>query len=276
MATTELIPRQTVTTICDNVLQAQAEIARAFALLATAKDRLTAVIGGQLPYRTTAYLWEREISCNNLPRSSEKSQQYVTRNAWRYVIDLCGLKAYLTEARQQELYTQLEKDQFPPLTPDNVLSTLAGFAGRVDSLLTESALEVFEWLRPHSDASRAGQLKTNKHWQIGTKAIACYVVDVNYTGGYRLNYHREANLRSLGNVFSLLDGQGAQQYPNDLRTQLTEGLKAAHAGTCVTTPYLTLKPYRNGNAHLHFLRTDLVDKLNALCGDGTLPGAEHV
>ena len=132
---------------------------------------------------------------------------------------------------------------------------------------------MFDWLRPRHATSRAGKLKTNQWWKLGIKAIACAVVEPSWTTGYRLNYYREANVRSLGNVMSLLDGHGAQQYPNDLCTQLTEGLKHAKAGNAVATPYLTLKPYKNGNAHLHFVRPDLVDKLNALCGDGSLPGA---
>jgi hypothetical protein len=181
----------------------------------------------------------------------------------------------MTQKRQDELCDQLKKGQFPTLTPDNVLSTLQGFTGQVSTLLEESAKEVFDWLRPWNPQSRAGQLKTNQRWKIGYKAIAAYAVEAKWTHGYHLNTHREANFRALGNVFSLLDGQGAQQYPDDLYTQLRAGLDTAQAGEAVVTPYLTLKPYRNGNAHLAFVRHDLVDKLNALCGDGSLPGEER-
>ena len=88
--------------------------------------------------------------------------------------------------------------------------------------------------------------------------------------GYRLNTYCEAKFRTLGNVFSLLDGQGAQRYPADLCTQLRAGLERAQSGDQVNTPYLSLKPYKNGHAHLTFQRRDLVDRLNQLGGDGSL------
>lgn len=272
--TTDLIPRQTITTVCENVTQAKEDIVRAFTLLQSAKERLTAALGTQLPYGGYAHLWERDISDYDLLKEQECSVQYVARNAWRYVIDLCGLRSYMTEVRQKELQEQLANGQFPTLTPKNVLSTLQGFASRVDTLLTESAKEVFDWLRPHNPSSRAAQLKTNRRWQLGYKAIAVSGVETNFMQGYRLNYYREANFRALGNTLALLDGQGAQKSPHDLCTQLRTGLNNVCAGAIITTPYLTFKPYRNGNAHLVFLRHDLIDKLNAMCGDGTLPGEQ--
>ena len=77
-------------------------------------------------------------------------------------------------------------------------------------------------------------------------------------------------IRTLGNVFSLLDGQGAQRYPDDLCTQLRAGLDRAQSGEQVRPPYVNLKPYKNGHAHLTFRRRDLVDRLNQLGGNGTL------
>mgnify|MGYP001580653666 FL=1 len=272
MPTTDLIPHQTITAICDNVSQAQADIAQAFVLLQGAKERLTATLGSQLPYHSYAHLWDRDISDSDLPRAGERAAQHIARNAWRYVLDACGLKAYMTERRQQELHAQLAAGRFPALTPGNVLSTLQGLTGQVGTLLEESAKEVFDWLRPWNPNSRAGQFKTNQRWKLGYKAIVPYAVEAKWTEGYHINAHRESNFRALGNVFSLLDGQGAQQYPDDLCTQLRAGLDTVRAGEKVTTPYLTLKPYHNHNAHLVFLRHDLVDKLNALCGDGSLPG----
>jgi len=57
-------------------------------------------------------------------------------------------------------------------------------------------------------------------------------------------------------------------------TQLNAALATAHAGGIIAVPYLACTPYKNGNMHLRFLRRDLVDKLNQLGGDGTLPDAE--
>ena len=85
----------------------------------------------------------------------------------------------------------------------------------------------------------------------------------------------EQPILALGNALALLDGQGVQRYPDDLCTQLRIGLKDCRAGDAVVLPYLQVKPYRNGNAHLVFTRHDLIDRLNQVATDGTgLPGKE--
>ena len=273
MDTAGLIPRQTITTIVDNVAHARADIAEAFTLLIGAKDRLAAVLGdGSATYY--GHLWTHQISDYHLAYTAAEVDAQCTRNAWRYVLEQTGLRSYMTEARQQELQAQLDKDEFPALTVENVLSTLQGLTSQVGTLLHESAKEVFDWLRPHSGCG-IGALKTNKKFHIGSKAIVGWAVEAHYAGGYQLNSYRQANFRALGNVFSLLDGQGAQKYPDDLCTQLDTALRTAKPGTAMTVPYLACKPYKNGNMHLHFLRQDLVDRLNQIGSDGTLPAAEY-
>lgn len=273
MHTPGLIPHQTITTIVENVDQARADIQHAFTLLIGAKERLRTVLGtGSRTFY--GHLWSNTISDDDLERTAKEVDAQQARNAWRYVLDQCGLRSYMTEQRQKELEEQLAKGQFPALTVANVLSTLQGLTSQVGTLLQESAQEVFDWLRPRS-AHGVGALKTNKKWKVGDKAIVGWAVEANYDGGFHLNYHRQANFRALGNVLSLLDGQGAQKYPDDLCTQLNAALKRTHAGEVVTVLYLACKPYRNGNMHLRFLRRDLVDKLNQLGGDGTLPTTEQ-
>ena len=269
MNTEGVIPRHTLTTIVDNVTQARTDIATAFALLLGAKERLAIVLGDGL-HNYYGHLWQHHITDYHLADTAKMVDAQCARNAWRYVIEVIGLRSYMTEKRQKELQEQLDKDQFPELTVENILSTLQGLTSQIGSLLEESAKDVFDWLRPKS-AWGVGALKTNQKFHIGSKAIVGYAVESNWQHGYCLNSHRDANFRALGNVFSLLDGHGAQHYPDDLVTQLNTGLREARAGDIIPTPYLTCKPFKNGNAHLQFMRQDLVDQLNQLGGDGTLP-----
>lgn len=267
MTTQELIPRQTASMIVEQVMLATTDIQRAFSLLAGAKERLGKALGdGQrVSYN---HLWTDRIYDSDLLKTSEQVTRQLEQNAWRYIIDLMGLQAYMTEKRRKELQTQLEQGQFPPLSVDNILSTFTGLVNQVDSLLQESATEVWQWLCPRHYWGTGG-LKTNKHWKIGKKVIVGAAVDQSWAGAsFHINYYRHDNFRALGNVLSLLDGQGPQHYPDDLTTQLQAALKTVGAGEWVTTPYLQLKPYGNGNAHLQFTRMDLIDKLNALCADG--------
>lgn len=263
--TTDLIPHATATQIVENMTQVRTDVQQAFTLLQQAKDRLKACLGDT--YST--HLWSNQISDYDLPREATKIDQDLERQAWYYVILKLGMHAYMTERRQEELQEQLKAGKFPALTVANMLSTLQGLVGQADTLLQEQAKEVWDWLRPGSWL-RTGSLKTNKHYRIGPKVIIGGAVEAGWTRGFRLNYWRDKNFRALGNVFSLLDGQGAQHYPHDLVTQLKQSLETASSGDWAEVPYFRYKPYGNGNLHVQFTRLDLLAKLNALGGDGSL------
>jgi hypothetical protein len=271
---TELIPHQTITTIVENVAQAQADVQQAFTLLTAAKQRLRAVLGHHPHYYDS--LWEYRLDdSETFDRAAEASTRRITQNAWRYILTQTGVTHYMTERRHKELAEQLKRGDFPALTVANVLSTLEALTSQVGSLLDESVKEVFDWLRPTYHHG-VGALKTNKKFQVGQKVIIGYAVETNYGGGFHLNYAREASFRALGNVFSLLDGKGAPRYPDDLVTQLTTALTHCPAGSSVHVAYFHCKPFRNGNLHVTFMRLDLLNRLNQIGGDATaLPGTEH-
>ena len=274
MNTPGLLPHQTAQTIIDNVNQARTNIAQAFALLASAKVRLNAVLGDG---RATHYghLWPLPISDYHLEETALEIDRHQVRNAWEYLLTQSGLMHYMTATRQQELTQQLTNGALPALTVENVLSTFDGLVGQLNTLLLESIQEVFRWLRPPPAIRGAGALKTNHPWHIGPKVILSWMVEEDtWQHGFRLNYNREPEMRSLGNVLSLLDGQGVRQSPHDLISCLRTALQHCPPGKEVTVPYVRAKPYRNGNLHVTFTRPDLVDRLNQLGGDGTLsPGA---
>ena len=272
MDTPGLIPHQKITSIIENVNQARHDIDSAFKLLQDAKDRLNTVLGDGSAV-SYGHLWERDISDYDLARTLETIQAFQAKNAWKYLLRQTGLTAYMTERRQKELKDQIEKGDLPCLTVENVLSTLEGLSGQLGSLLLESVKEVFDWLRP-SEWSWAGQYKTNKKFQVGYKVIITNATGSHLAGEWHLNYYHEANFRSLGNVLSLLDGQGVPHYPHDLCTKLREVFKDALAGEWYDAPYMRVKLYHNGNMHVQFVRTDLIDRLNQLGSDGTVGRGE--
>lgn len=256
---TAVIAHQKVSTIVDNVNQALADIERAFALLDGAKARLHATLGRDYHYYDS--LWSGTISDYNLKSSGESSVQHVTKNAWRYIVQKMGIMAYMTEARANQLKDQIQKSDLPELTVDNIMSTMQALAGRTPELLQEAIREVFTWLRPRSDYG-VGKLKTNKKFRIGPKVIIGGAVRRYWKGeAFHLNY--EDHFRILGNVFSLLDGQGVERYPDDLKTRLNTGFQEA---STVEDQYFTCTAYANGNLHVTFKRRDLVDDINRIAG----------
>lgn len=270
MNTPGVMPHQKVTTIVENVEQARQDIKQAFDLLAGAKERLARVLGDGVSMYYGA-LWPYQISDLRLRDTAQEVDTFVTRNAWRYILQQTGVTHYMTKARTDELHAQLEKGAFPALTTPNVLSTVEGLTGQVGTLLLESVREVFDWLRPQYHHG-VGALKTNKKFKVGAKVILGQLVEYHGRGDWWLSAYHEPHIRALGNVLSLLDGQGVQRYPQDLVTQWREGLRTIDYGACFTVPYMTCRAYKNGHVHCTFTRQDLIDKLNQLGKDNTSVG----
>src|SRR5215471_6045123 len=118
MNTPGLMPRQTITTIVENVDQARHDIDQAFKLLQSAKERLAAVLGDG---KSTQYghLWHR-MDNYDMAANNASVQRTIAKNAWGYVLHLTGVMQYMTEKRKDALVEQLKKGTFPVLTVDNV------------------------------------------------------------------------------------------------------------------------------------------------------------
>jgi Domain of unknown function (DUF4942) len=270
---TDLIEHQKVSTICENVEQAKLEVKQAFEILRSAKNRLRLTLGDSSVYHDILPSSHRHYGDAVFDERSETEvYDHITRNAWRYIMDQTGLRHYMTERRQKELDEQIQKNDLPPLSSENIMGTLQGLHGRLPDLLDESIKEVFDWLTPHEHSWRAAY-KTNKLWRIGPKVIT-YGMRASYSSGMEMNSYQRANWTALGNVFSLLDGKGVQRYPDDLYTRFNSGRPAP--GDLFTDDYFEIRAYANGNAHIKFKRLDLVKKLNQAAGGMDLPGQEKV
>jgi hypothetical protein len=256
-----LITHQTITAIVEGIEAAKRQAAQAFALLTGARETLRQTLGEAHAYD---HLWEHNISDYNMAANAEKTAQRLEENGWRYLFDQTQMRQFLTERKRQEFDKQFYDHNLPPLTVANAASTLLSMAHDAPGNMQAMVTELFEVLRPWNT-----QHKTNKRWQVGKKVILTHIVNVGYFAG--LNHYREGTVRTLGTVFALLDGQGIPQYPHDLATTLQTALQA-HEPTC-ETPYFACKWYKNGNLHVMFRRYDLVDRLNALGSDASLPGA---
>lgn len=274
MATTTMIEYQKLGAIVENVQAAQAEVTRAFDLLHQAKERLTATIGHAPCYYDS--LWQHNINDFNLRGKSTESVTHIRKNAWRYVVKLIGVREYMTDARKKALDAQIEKGDLPDFTVDNILSAGACWTLQTPQLLQESLQEVYDWLRPRHTRG-VGALKTNHTFKIGPKVIIGGAVERPWPGAsFRISHYRENDFRSLGNVFSLLDGQGVQYYPEDFVTRFTHSMQENPAASCYCDAYFQCKAFANGHLHITFRRGDLVEALNRMAGEMALqePGKE--
>lgn len=246
-----------------------ARIEAAYNVLISERDRLRATFGEH------GNLCSFDTYGKNVNSYSDKPAQDVIkdlkREVWRQIINKTGARKLLSVKRAEDLDRNLRDGNLPEVETVEVIKLLEGLVNTAGDLVAEAAREAFDILRPARHEHNR-ELKTNQknaRYNIGPKVILCGYVEETWGGtGYRVNYYRDSDLTAVDRVFHALDGHGV---PAGYRSPLIDAI-----GTCKDgqgeTEYFRFKCYMNGNLHLEFRRMDLVAKLNAIGGDGTLKG----
>jgi hypothetical protein len=264
----DLIPYMPVRAIVDNYDLATAEIEQASTLIRSAAARMKSTLGegcnGDLvPYRMQS---RTNPADETWPKDVRDS---LRQRIWLHLFNKLEIYNLISEARKKELNQQLEDNDLPELTLENIYSTLETLLSNVPNLVKETAAETFEYLRPpHS------RHKTNTEYEVQRKAIKEFVFDCRWGGNPSFSTYHDQPIRNLDNTFHLLDGKGAIKYPGDAVTVIRTACR--ERGWKAETEYFIFKWYKVGTLHIEFKRLDLVDKLNQLCGGNRLrkPKAE--
>lgn len=255
----DIIPVHTVSEMVDAYNQSVADIKQAFNLIAISNKRMTDIFGAYNEYTNFHF---------NIGYKEEKMLEELKSGVWKSIVDAIGLQKILSEKRTRELEESLEQHKMPDITLQNVLETIATFSNGSQALQKELVQEVYRYLKPASWDT----YKTNKRYDIGKKVILGWRVEHDYSGNFRCNYHHEDGLVRIDRVFHLLDGAGV---PKGYRSPLVDAINTSGRRGEGETDYFKFKCYMNRNLHLEFKRLDLLAKLNAMCGNGTLKGVEQ-
>lgn len=198
----------------------------------------------------------------------------IERCAWRAFVDDLHLREILSIAARKKLDEQLSlhrrgygrEGALPPFTEAHVFGFFEQTCAQIPNLIREALQEVFTWLTP---SQRWTGCKTSDEFRIGKKVIVCYVAELSYKRGLKVNYSRRAEVDALGNALSMLAGRGVRKS----RAEKEEDRKLVgsyadawshdwEAGRVYEDEFLTAKPFANGNVHITFKRTDLVEQIN--------------
>ena len=256
----DLIPRPTARTMAKAYNEACQLIKSAFDNIDEADKILNA-----------GYIEEDTYSSHFLPYkltgfSAEGVIREVKKQCWYKIIKLLELPSFMPKKKRDELFRQVDDDDAPEITEENILSFCANIYSGLGDLFSEMVEDTAKWLQPGA----WNKYKTNEasKFEIAQKVIKTWIMDTDYgTPTVRYGYC-EHNLQIMDNVFSLLDGKGVAKYPGNLLTAIKE---AAQAGKWETeTDYFRVKWFKNGNMHIWFLREDLLKEFNKIAGEGKI------
>jgi len=219
--------------------------------------RLEAVIGGadDRPYPRTYF----QVGLTYICRSGSSIDEILKQmnvQTWELLIDRLGVKCLMSINRRKEFEDQLKSGDVPEVTAENIVAVITGLADRAAEFATESAKEALKLLTPSS-----GWYKTNSGFKVGKRVVLSWYVEQGWSGkGFRVNYHRDAEINAIDGAFHVLDGKGVIK---GRKCPLAEAIEASPDGRG-ETEYFAFRCFKNRNIHVTFKRLDLVKKLNGL------------
>lgn len=265
---TDLVKAHTIAAMCQAYADSQRDIAEAFRLLGTARERLNAVFSVN-EFGGVSFL-PHSIYEGALDRAAEESAVNVRKSTWGFLLRMTGVLEMIAVKQREELDRQVSGGtSLPELTEDNVWNVLNKLGDDLPAMLETALKEVFDFLRPNGHWAR---YKTNSDFKVGRRVIIPGGFDTSY-GMCRLCHYKEPFVQALDNVFHLLDGKGIARYPDNLTTAIS-GAVQKRRWEC-ETDYFKCQWYKVGTLHIEFKRIDLVDELNLRAGGVVLPGPEH-
>lgn len=276
----DLIPHQTATQIAAVFAESTKNIQRLALELGSELERLNNTFRFQASNYGAfdielMYQHCRETRVKFTDKGMADLQEHFKRAAWRVLVNKLEIEKVMSSSERDKLRAQLNGDRkqdgspadpLPEITEESIISVLTGFLADAPRFLEQSIRETYQWLIPHADYG-AGVYKTNKKDRVGKKVILKYIVDF-WNGGFGLNCRMYGKLGALDTVFHNLDGAGTLSGHNG---PLVDAMRTAKSGTGETS-YFRFTMHKNGNAHIEFLRQDLLDLFNAVAADNRTLG----
>lgn len=265
----ELAERVTVTQAVREWRALRAEIVECFRRMANIEKRLGTLFedgGSSISVR------DRHNHAGLDFEDPEPALVETQRKVWRCIMDKLEVQRFVSDRRWKEITDQLESDDLPEITTENVAAWQRQVMGSMDDLLREKVTEVYNHLRPWR-AHHKTNVK-NATFELGKKVILEYSLDAQpmfCSWRPRLRYDNQQKWRSIESLFRTLDGKGYST--QNFESEVEGAIKNADPETGVCeTEYFELRACRNGNLHVTFKRMDLVAKLNAIAGGKNLRG----
>lgn len=179
---------------------------------------------------------------------------------WDLLMKESGLRTFMDATARKEWDEKISSCATPELTLPNIQATFSDlYAGRAD-MFDRGVIQCFKRL--------SWDYKTNNPFRLG-KRIVIYL-------GPSMSWDGLSNIGDLQRVFCILDGKPEEDHRSGLATRLQDAKRAPNGGNYSRGEhddiYMSVRWFKNGNAHITFKFPKLVDRLNEIIAKH-FPGA---
>ena len=175
----------------------------------------------------------------------------VDTSLWAHLMHKSGMRSFMDAKARKEWEEQIDKNETPALTEENVAATFAHLHARRGEFFERGVVALFR--------SLSWDYKTNRPRKFGKKLIVRRVVN---GWGHPGTSSTDA-LDDLERACHLLDGKPEPDHRFSVKARLWQRDKGDTRGDIVDD-YLRIRTFKNGNGHVTLLRPDLTDTLNRI------------
>lgn len=253
-----VVPRATIDQIEAQRAICLSRYGDAFDLVAEAGRAASAAVPGAGVY-DLPHLGTRNDSFGSKDRDDfiEKVRRPLDRSIWAYLLQATSLDRLMDSAAKKEFRAQIEKDP-PPATAENCLATMERLLGDSGMIFKRGIANAFSGLDR--------RFRSHDGFKVGGRIVlTCFA----NSWGYIEHAGRRETLLDVERTFYVLDGKPQPDASGGIIGALSlakpPGMNAATYEA--SSDYFRVKVFKNGNAHVYFLRDDLVDRVNLLLAD---------
>jgi predicted RNA methylase len=195
-------------------------------------------------------------AARGLDAFNEEVRRALDRDIWMHLLRVTQLETLMDQTAKAEFHRQVENDP-PPATAANCRAT-------VERLIAESG-DIFKRGIATAFSKLDRRFRSHDGFKLGSRVVLTYFQD---TFGI-VSRTRENTLMDIERTFAVLEGKPQPErsggivgalglaQPRGLRVQAYEA----------TSPYLRVRVFKNGNAHVWFTRDDLLARVNLLLAE---------
>lgn len=186
----------------------------------------------------------------------EHVRQNLDRSIWSYLIDFMGLERVM-DRTESELFRKSLEENPTPATAENCAATFSRLLADADTIFRRGIALAFSGLDR--------RFRSHDGFKIGSRVVIAYAVDGS---GYWVR-GREDTIRDVERAFYTVDGKEQPDRMGGIIGALrtARGSGWGPAAYMAETDYFRVRVFKNGNAHIWFLRDDLVEKVNQLLAE---------
>lgn len=184
---------------------------------------------------------------------------------WDFLLHQSGNRSFMDAAARREWDRQVDQGETPPLNYETIKTTFEELLSRDkrEEMLEAGVINLFRGL--------SWDYKSNSPVKLGPRIIVNHLVDSTICTWPN---HDKCNiLDDLSRVLHLYDSKPEPDVRNGWWPRIKEVCQVQKE---VSTDYLRVKWFKNGNGHVYILRDDLRKHLNQIIAKhypGALPAA---